>query len=280
MTNEPSKYLSFSSGNPTKKRHIIFNCPLTQKYKYGKDHNKDRIDGTQDHRNRVRIVCGWAMKDGQIKDQQTFNDEIEYGYKCIKEAELEKRNEIQLNPEWVEWKENKPQKKTKTKEPKEHTENRYTMLEQQIKELNQKNKELTEQNDELKEQNFSLTEETDDLNYQLEHEYISMDEYNEIVDKNDELNELNQQLVKDIKECGFNEGVNEKELEQQLKDTNDRKEYYKKLYNDLLEQTKPKEKKKKVPPNNTGKKYKTKNKEIDNVIDELVDELDNEPIDL
>ena len=275
MTTEPCKYLSFHSGNPCKKRHIYFKCPITQKYNYGKCGNKDRIDGTQDHRGRVRLVCAWAMKDGKIKDQQVFNDEIEYGYQCIKDAEKEERNKVQLNPEWVEWRDNKPQKKTKSK-TKEHVENRYTMLEQQIKELKEKCKELTVENDELQEQNQTLTDETDDLNYQMEHEHIDMTEYDELVVKNDELNELNQQLVKDIKECGFKEGVNERELEQQLKDTNDRKEHYKKLYNDLLEQTKPKEPEPKEKKTNKGKKYKTKNKVVDEVVDELVDEMEDE----
>lgn len=250
MTTEPCKYLSFHSGNPCKKRHIYFKCPITQKYNYGKCGNKDRIDGTQDHRGRVRLVCAWAMKDGKIKDQQVFNDEIEYGYQCIKDAEKEERNKVQLNPEWVEWRDNKPQKKTKSK-TKEHVENRYTMLEQQIKELTEQNQTLTEENDELKEQNQTLTDETDDLNYQMEHEHIDMTEYDELVVKNDELNE-------------------------QLKDTNDRKEHYKKLYNDLLEQTKPKEPEPKEKKTNKGKKYKTKNKVIDEVVDELVDEMEDE----
>ena len=270
MTTEPCKYLSFHSGNPCKKRHIYFKCPITQKYNYGKCGNKDRIDGTQDHRGRVRLVCAWAMKDGKIKDQKVFNEEIEYGYQCIKDAEKEERNKVQLNPEWVAWRDNKPEKKTKTKEPKEHNENRYTMLEQQLKNLQLEIDECRYNNKELTEENNCLTEEVDGLNYQLEHEYIDMAEYDELVVKNDKLNELNQQLVKDIKQCGHKEGVIERELEQQLNTAM----HYKKLYNDLLEQTKPKEPEPKEKKTNKGKKYKTKNKVIDEVIDELVDELE------
>ena len=207
----------------------MFVCPLSQKYKYGTNPDKDRCDGTQDHRSRVRLVCAWAMKDGQIPDQKTFTSEIEYGYQCIKDAEKEERNKVRINPLWTEWNERTKPKKEKKTTTKEHVENRYTMLEQQIKELKEKCKELTEEND--------------DLTYNIQHEHISMDEYNELVDTNNE-----------------------------LKIQNEQNEHYKKLYNDLLEQNKPKEKKKKVAPNNTGKKYKTKNTIIDEVVEELIED--------
>lgn len=260
---KPSTYLSFATNNPTTKRHIYFTCPIVAKYGYGHDSKKERTDGTQDFRDKVRKVLGWAIRDGKITAEE-YNTELEIGYDAIKTAEKEERNEPKYNPEYLEWVENKPKRTpaTKTKkEPKEHTENRYVMLENRNTELMRQMEDMvtlkTHENmgeeyadkitecesirstmitykkevNELTEEVARLSEENDDLTYNLEHESKTNEEYEEMYE---------------------------------------RKEYYKKLYNDLVaEQNKPKVEPKKTK---TKKTYNTKNKVIDDVIEELVED--------
>lgn len=304
---KPPTYLSFGTGKPTVKRHIYFTCPLTKKYNYGNDPDKERADGTQDFRERMRRVLMWALRDGKIQDQTEFNKELEWGYAQIKVAEAEERNKPRYNPEYLEWSKNRPKKQTKpkkTKEPKEHTENRYVMLET-------RNKELMEQVEQLKKVELQYKDELYGSfnafqNLTKEHEELE-EQFDHLQQKNDDLNE---QLAKQPKDnVVLNTVVNKvKELEQELRDKDeeldgvredkddlnyqiehehkpldeyeelyDRKEHYKKLYNELLAQQ-PKDEPK-AKKTNKGKKYNTKAKQIDNVIDELVNELD-EPIDL
>jgi len=237
MTNPHSKFISLVSGNPCKKRQIIFKCPLTIKYKYGRDWDKERIDGSQDHRNRARIVVAWAQRDGQIKTVEEGNDEVNMCYELIKECENEERNKVQINPEWEQWNtDNKTERVSKPKKTNGKDNNRYEQLEQKNKDLLEQiellTKQLKDKDDEIEtlvEDNRELDEDKTNLEYQLEHEYISIDEYNEVCVKNDEL---------------------KKELNQP---------------------TEPK-----VKNTNKGKKYNTKNKVIDEVLDEIVNELDNE----
>tara|TARA_R110000764_G_scaffold135748_1_gene223712 strand:+ start:66 stop:785 length:720 start_codon:yes stop_codon:yes gene_type:complete len=227
---KPPTYLSFATNNPTTKRHIYFTCPIVAKYGYGHDSTKERTDGTQDFRDKVRKVLGWAIRDGKITAEE-YNSELEIGYDAIKTAEKEDRNEPKYNPEYLEWVENKPKKTPTNKTKKEHTENRYVMLENRntelMRELEELKKELEGKNEEIE----GVREENDDLNYQMENEHKTIDEYDEMYE---------------------------------------RKEHYKKLYNDLVaEQNEPKVEPKKT---NKGKKYKTKNAVIEEVVNELIED--------
>jgi len=196
---KPPTYLSFATNKPTTKKHIYFTCPIVAKYGYGRDSTKEHTDGSQDFRDKVRKVLGWAIRDGKITAEE-YNSELEVGYAAIKEAEKEERNEARYNPEYLEWVANKPKKTPTNKTKKEHTENRYVMLENR---------------------NTELMQELEELKKQLEQ-------------KDEEYNEMEE-----------------------------RKEHYKTLYNESIA-TKPK--------TNKGKKYKTKNAVIDEVVNELIDD--------
>ncbi len=257
MTDAPKKYLSLISGNAIAKRQIRFKCPLTTKYMYGREWEKERIDGTQDFRNRARVVAMWAMRDGQIASIEEVNNEVDECYEAIKEAEKEERNKPLLNPEWIEWNDAKPKKEKKTKEKKKDC-NRYEQLEQKNKEYKQYIENKEDEMEELEEYNERLNNEIERLkeeNKELK-ELAKKPKTNVVLNtvvnkvkeleqelekeqqKSQDLKELNQQLVKDIKECGFKEGVNEKELKEEI-------ERLKKM---LEEATKPKEKKKRGRP--------------------------------
>jgi len=158
---KPQTYLSFATNNPTTKRHIYFTCPIVAKYGYGHDSTKERTDGTQDFRDKVRKVLGWAIRDGKITADE-YNAELEVGYAAIKEAEKEERNEPKYNPEYLEWVENKPKKTPTNKTKKEHTENRYVMLEN-------RNTELMQELEELKKQLEQKDEEYNEMEERKEH---------------------------------------------------------------------------------------------------------------
>jgi len=158
---KPQTYLSFATNNPTTKRHIYFTCPIVAKYGYGHDSTKERTDGTQDFRDKVRKVLGWAIRDGKITADE-YNAELEVGYAAIKEAEKEERNEARYNPEYLEWVANKPKKTPTNKTKKEHTENRYVMLEN-------RNTELMQQLEDLKKELEQKNEEYDSMEERKEH---------------------------------------------------------------------------------------------------------------
>ena len=260
MSNPHSQFLSRVSGKPTKKHTIYFTCPITERFKYGKAFGKEVVAGPQDLRDKVRRVCGWAVKDGLI-DAEEHNKLLEEGYEHIKNAEQEERNKKLLNPLWVAWnEENRPTKpkKTKTKGENENNCPRHLQLER-------KNADLTTQVEELQNKNAELEQEL-----ALFRQTEKQDRFN----------------VRSLK----------RQYEQHLNEINQRKEHYKKLYDDLIKNNKitPKkvmgciidepepEPKPEPKKTNKGKKYKTKNTIIDEVVEELVNEVveNDEPIDL
>jgi len=158
---KPPTYLSFATDNPTTKKHIYFTCPIVAKYGYGRDSTKEHTDGSQDFRDKVRKVLGWAIRDGKITAEE-YNSELEVGYAAIKEAEKEERNEARYNPEYLEWVANKPKKTPTNKTKKEHTENRYVMLEN-------RNTELMQELEDLKKQLEQKDEEYNEMEERKEH---------------------------------------------------------------------------------------------------------------
>ena len=256
MTNPHSQFLSRVSGKPTKKHTIYFTCPITERFKYGKAFGKEVVAGPQDLRDKVRRVCGWAVKDGLINAEE-HNILLEEGYKHIKNAEQEERNQKLLNPEWVAWnEENRPTKpkKTKTKGENENNCPRHLQLER-------KNADLTTQVEELQNKNAELEQ---------------------------ELALLRQKQKQD----NFDARSLKRQYEQILNDINQRKEHYKKCYEEELKKNQkpkktetepePEPEQPKTKKTNKGKKYKTKNTIIDEVVEELVNEVveNDEPIDL
>ena len=179
---KPPTYLSFATNKPTTKRHIYFTCPIVAKYGYGRDSTKERTDGSQDFRDKQRKVLGWAIRDGKITADE-YNTELEVGYATIKEAEKEERNEARYNPEYLEWVENKPKKTPTNKTKKEHTENRYVMLENRNTQLMEQLEELKKQLEQKNEDIAGLREENDDLTYQMENEHKTIEEYNEMEER-------------------------------------------------------------------------------------------------
>jgi len=303
----PPKYLSFGTGNPTVKRHIYFTCPLSVKYNYGKEPDKERADGTQDHREKMRRVMTWALRDGKIKDQEQFNKELDWGYEQIKKAEGEERNKERFNPAYTEWFDNKPKKQKatkKAKEPKEHTENRYVMLERRNAELMEQVAQFKKMELEYKDELAGSFQAFNTVNDDNEAKDYTIDKLNQ------QLDDLKEQLAQKTNgktNVVLNTVVNKvKELEQELQNKDeeldgvreenddlqyqmehehkpldeyeqmyDRKEHYKKLYNELLAKEPTKVK------TNKGKKYNTKNKIIDDILEEAIVELEqDEPIDL
>jgi len=229
---KPPTYLSFATNKPTTKKHIYFTCPIVAKYGYGRDSTKEHTDGSQDFRDKVRKVLGWAIRDGKITAEE-YNSELEVGYAAIKEAEKEERNEARYNPEYLEWVANKPKKTPTNKTKKEHTENRYVMLENRNTELMQQLEDLKKELEQKNEEIAGMREENDDLTYQMENEHKTIEEYDEMYE---------------------------------------RKEHYKKLYNEeLATKVEPVVEPKKTKTK-TKKTYNTKNKIIDNVLDELVED--------
>jgi len=174
---KPPTYLSFATNKPTTKKHIYFTCPIVAKYGYGRDSTKEHTDGSQDFRDKVRKVLGWAIRDGKITAEE-YNSELEVGYAAIKEAEKEERNEARYNPEYLEWVANKPKKTPTNKTKKEHTENRYVMLEN-------RNTELMQQLEDLKKELEQKNEENDDLTYQMENEHKTIEEYDTMEERKD-----------------------------------------------------------------------------------------------
>ena len=174
---KPPTYLSFATNKPTTKKHIYFTCPILAKYGYGRDSTKEHTDGSQDFRDKVRKVLGWAIRDGKITAEE-YNSELEVGYAAIKEAEKEERNEARYNPEYLEWVANKPKKTPTNKTKKEHTENRYVMLEN-------RNTELMQQLEDLKKELEQKNEENDDLTYQMENEHKTIEEYDTMEERKD-----------------------------------------------------------------------------------------------
>ena len=151
MSNPHSQFMSRATGNPTKKHTIYFTCPITERFKYGKAFGKEVVAGPQDHRDKVRKVLGWAIKDRKINADE-YNLLLEEGYEHIKKAEKEERNKKLLNPEWVAWnEENRPKvepKPKKTKEPKE--DNKIKELTEQLEQMKRKNAELMKRKEHYK----------------------------------------------------------------------------------------------------------------------------------
>jgi hypothetical protein len=259
MSNPHAQFLSRVSGKPTKKHTIYFTCPITERFKYGRAFGKEVVAGPQDLRDKVRRVCGWAVKDKLI-DAEEHNKLLEEGYEHIKNAEQEERNKKLLNPLWVAWnEENRPTKpkKTKTKGENENNCPRHLQLER-------KNADLTTQVEELQNKN----EELQNKNAELEQELA-------LLRQKEKQDRFNVRSLKRQYEDKLNEIKNQYE------------EHYKKLYNDLIKNNKitPKKKEKgciidepepEPKKTNKGKKYKTKNTIIDEVVEELVNEVVND----